>query len=215
MNVVLDNLDRFGPGMATTVALTAWSWVAAFAIGVVVASWRVSPVPPLRAAGALYVTLVRNCPLTVLFAVFFFGFPSLGIRFESFFVTAVIVLSAYTGAFVAETIRAGVNTVAPGQIEAARSLGLRFPQVLGLVVLPQALRSVVGPLGSLLSALIRNTSIAYTISLVEITGTANQISVETAQAVAVFAGAALAYLALTLPTGLAVGIIERRVAIRR
>jgi ABC-type amino acid transport system permease subunit len=116
---------------------------------------------------------------------------------------------------VAETVRAGVNTVALGQVEAARSLGLGFSQVLGLVVLPQALRSVVGPLGSLFSALIRNSSIAYTIGLVELTGTAQQLSVSTAQFVAVFAGAALAYLALTLPTGAVVGVIERRVAIKR
>lgn len=214
MDVVLDNLDRFAEGMGTTVSLTVLSWLGAFVIGVVVASFRVGPVPPLRGAGAVYVEAVRNCPLTVLFVVFFFGFPSIGIT-EPPFTSAVIVLSVYTGAFVAETVRAGVNTVDRGQVEAARSLGMSFPQVLRLIVLPQALRSVVGPLGSLFSALIRNSSIAYTIGLVELTGTAYQLSVSTAQFVAVFAGAALAYLALTLPTGLVVGVIERRVAIKR
>lgn len=215
MEVILDNLDRFAAGVGTTVSLTVVSWLGAFAIGVVVASFRVGPILPLRGAGTVYVEVVRNCPLTVLFAVYFFGFPSIGILNESKFVSAVIVLSVYTGAFVAETVRAGVNTVAPGQVEAARSLGLGFLQVLGLVVLPQALRSVVGPLGSLFSALIRNSSIAYTIGLVELTGVANQVGVATAQFVAVFAGAALAYLALTLPTGLVVGVIERRTAIKR
>ncbi|MBA2436950.1 MAG: amino acid ABC transporter permease [Acidimicrobiia bacterium] len=215
MDVVFDNLDRFAAGMGTTVSLTVLSWLGAFVIGVVVASFRVGPILPLRGVGTVYVEAIRNCPLTVLFAVFFFGFPSIGILFESKFVSSVIVLSVYTGAFVAETVRAGVNTVAPGQVEAARSLGLGFSQVLGLVVLPQALRSVVGPLGSLFSALIRNSSIAYTIGLVELTGTAQQLSVSTAQFVAVFAGAALAYLALTLPAGAVVGVIERRVAIKR
>ncbi len=214
MDVVLDNLDRIAGGLGVTVALTLASWVGAFAIGVVVASFRVGPIPPLRVLGASYVEVVRNCPLTVLFVVFFFGFPSIGIT-QPPFTSAVIVLSVYTGAFVAETVRAGVNTVARGQVEAARSLGLGFTQVLGLVVLPQALRSVVGPLGSLFSALIRNSSVAYTIGLVELTLTANQIAVETAQLVPVFTGVALAYLALTLPTGLALGVIERRVAIRR
>ncbi len=215
MDVVFDNLDRFAAGMGTTASLTVLSWLGAFVIGVAVASFRVGPILPLRAFGTVYVELIRNCPLTVLFVVFFFGFPSIGILVESKFISAILVLSVYTGAFVAETVRAGVNTVAPGQVEAARSLGLGFNQVLGLVVLPQALRSVIGPLGSLFSALIRNSSIAYVIGLVELTGTAFQLSVASAQFVPVFTGAALAYLALTLPTGLVVGVIERRLAIRR
>lgn len=214
MEIVFENLDRFAEGVATTVSLTVLSWFAAFFIGVVVASFRVGPVRPLRAFGTLYVELFRNCPLTVLFVVFFFGFPSIGIT-EPAFTSAVLVLSVYTGAFVAETVRAGVNTVAAGQVEAARSLGLGFTQVLGLVVLPQALRSVVGPLGSLFSALIRNSSIAYVIGVVELTGTAAQLSVESAQSVPVYVAAALAYLALTLPTGFVVGVLERRLAIRR
>jgi glutamate transport system permease protein len=214
VDVVFDNLDRFAEGVATTALLTVLSWVGAFVIGVAVASFRVGPILPLRAVGTVYVELIRNCPLTVLFVVFFFGFPSIGI-IESPFTSAILVLSVYTGAFVAETVRAGVNTVAPGQVEAARSLGLGFTQVLGLVVLPQSLRSVVGPLGSLFSALIRNSSIAYAIGLIELTATAFQLSVESAQVIPVFAGAALAYLALTLPTGLVVGILERRLAIRR
>jgi glutamate transport system permease protein len=214
VDVVLDNLDRFVQGMGMTALLTMLSWLGAFVLGVAAASSRVGPIRPLRAAGTAYVGVVRNCPLTVLFVVFFFGFPSIGI-IESRFTSAVIVLSVYTGAFVAETVRAGVNTVAPGQVEAARALGLGFTQVLGLVVLPQALRSVVGPLGSVFSALIRNTSIAYVIGQVELTGTAFQLSVASAQFVPVYLGAALAYLALTLPTGLAVGVLERRWAIRR
>lgn len=214
MSVVLDNLDLFAEGIRTTVALTLLSWVGAFVLGVVIASFRVGPVPPLRAAGTVYVELVRNCPLAVLFVVFFFGFPKIGIT-EPPFTSAVIVLSVYTGAFVAETVRAGFNTVAPGQVEAARSLGLTFGQILGLVVLPQALRSVVAPLGNLFIALIKNSSIAYTISVVELTGTAQRLGISTAQFVPVFLGAALAYLALTLPSGALVGVIERRVAIKR
>jgi len=214
VEIVLDNLDRFAEGVATTVSLTVLSWFGAFLIGVVVASFRVGSVRPLRAFGTVYVELIRNCPLTVLLVVFFFGFPSIGIT-EPAFTSAVLVLSVYTGAFVAETVRAGVNTVAVGQVEAARSLGLGFIQVLGLVVLPQALRRVVGPLGSLFSALIRNSSIAYVIGLVELTGTAAQLSVASAQFIPVYVGAALAYLALTLPTGFVVGVLERRLAIRR
>ncbi len=214
MSVVFDNLGLFADGIRTTVALTLLSWIGAFVLGVIVASFRVGPIAPLRAAGTVYVEVVRNCPLAVLFVVFFFGFPKIGIT-EPPFTSAVIVLSAYTGAFVAETVRAGFNTVAPGQVEAARSLGLTFGQILGRVVLPQALRSVVAPLGNLFIALIKNSSIAYTISVVELTGTAQSLGIRTAQFVPVFLGAALAYLALTLPSGALVGVIERRVAIKR
>lgn len=195
-------------------SLTLYGWIGAFVIGIVVASFRVSPVPPLRWAGATYVELVRNCPLTVLFFLFWFGLPNAGIQFPRF-PSAVIVLAVYTSAFVAEAIRSGINTVATGQAEAARSLGLTFTQVLGQVVLPQALRSVVAPLGSVFIALIKNSSIAYTISIVELTGQAQTLAIRSAEAIPVFTGAAVAYLVLTLPSGFAVGWLERRLAIRR
>jgi len=164
--------------------------------------------------GRLYVETVRNTPLLVLLILAFFGLPKLGFTWSPF-ATAVIIISMYTGAFVAEVVRAGINTVAAGQAEAARSLGLTFSQVLGHVVLPQALRSVVQPLGSLFSALVRNTSLAYAISVVELTGTADRIGNETAEYLPAFIGAFIAYLLLTIPSGFAIGWIERRVAVRR
>ncbi len=157
---------------------------------------------------------MRNCPLTVLFFLFWFGLPNAGVQFPRF-VSAVIVLAVYTGAFVAESIRAGINTVAAGQAEAARSLGLTFVQVLGQIVLPQALRSVVAPLGNVFIALIKNSSIAYTISVVELTGQAQTLAVRTTEVFPVFAAAAAGYLVLTLPSGFAVGWLERRLAIKR
>lgn len=214
MDVVLDNLPLYWEGIRTTVGLTLLAFVAAFLLGIAVAACRVSPIPPLRAAGAFYVETVRNTPLTVLFALFFFGLPKVGVIYSPY-ASAVVVLAAYTAAFVAETVRAGVNTVAQGQAEAARSLGLTFPQVLGVIVLPQALRSVIAPLGSLFVALTKNTSIAYTISVVEISGAADRINTATARPIPVFVGAALAYLVLTLPSGFAIGALERRWAFRR
>lgn len=214
MDLVLDNLDRFGRGLHTTVSLTLLSWVLAFVLGIVVASFRVSPVPPLRWLGATFTEVVRNCPLAVLFVVFFFGFPKIGVIYEPF-TSAVIVLGVYTGAFVAEAVRAGLNTVAVGQAEAARSLGMTFPQVLGLVVMPQALRSVVAPLGNLFIALTKNSSIAYTISVVELTGTAYRVGNAAAEFFPPFFAVAFGYLLLTIPSGWAVGAIERKVAVRR
>jgi len=214
VRVVVDNLDQFLHGAVVTVELTLLSFAAAFVIGIVIAACRVSPVAPLRAAGTVYVEVIRNIPLAVQFVIFFFGFPKVGLRYSPF-ISAVIVLSAYTGAFIAETVRSGINTVDRGQAEAARSIGLTFGQVLRIVVLPQALRSVVAPIGNLFIALLKNSSLAYTISVVELTGAADRLNTETARPVAVFLGAALVYLALTLPSGSAIGAIERRVAFKR
>ncbi len=214
VDVVLDNLDRFLEGMRTTVSLTLLSFAAALVIGTVVAAFRVSPVPPLRAVGALYVGTVRNTPLAVLMVGFLVGAGDIGIKF-SFFTTAVIVLSAYTGAFVGEALRAGVNAVARGQGEAARALGLTFPQVLRIVVLPQAYRTVDAPLGTLFIALTKNSSLAALISVEELAGTTDTLINETAQYLPIFIGAAIAYLLLTIPSGVLVGFIERKVAIKR
>ena len=195
-------------------ALTLVSFATAFAVGTLVAAWRVGPVAPLRLAGTVWVEGFRNTPLTVLFVVFFFGFPKIGISYSPF-TSAVIVLAVYTSAFMAETVRSGINAVSRGQAEAARALGLTFPQTLRTVVLPQALRSVVGPVGNLFIALTKNSSIASVIAVADITKVANDLNTETAQPVPVFLGAAVAYLVLTLPSGWLFGAIERRMAVKR
>lgn len=200
--------------MSATVVLTLASFAAALVIGTVVAAFRVSPVPTLRVAGAAWVEVLRNIPLTVLMLGFFFGFTKIDIRYGRF-TTAIIVLAAYTSAFVAETVRAGINSVARGQAEAARSIGLTFPQSLRLVVLPQAIRTVVAPLGSVFIALIKNSSLASLIAVVELSDVADRISTDTARPIPAFLGAAVAYLLLALPSGAVVSRLERRAAIKR
>ena len=214
MGVVLDNLDLFGRGLRTTASLAVLSYLVAFFLGTFVAGLRVSPIPPLRWVGTVWTEALRNIPLTVLFFVFFFGFTKIGISYFPF-TSSVIVLGCYTSAFVAETVRSGINSVAAGQAEAARALGLTFPQVLGTIVLPQALRTVVAPLGSLFIALTKNTSIAYTVAVVELARVFNDLANQTGEAIPLFAGVAAAYLILTLSSSAAIGVIERKVAIRR
>jgi len=214
VNVVTDNLDVFLEGMRRTVELSVLSFIMAFVAGVIVAGLRVSPVPPLRWASATYVELVRNTPLLVLMFVVVFAFPSIGFTW-SYFASAVIVLSAYTGTFVGETVRSGINSVSKGQVEAARALGLTFPQVLRLIVMPQALRTVVGPLGGIFIALLKNSGVAVAINVPELTSAANQIGTDTARFIPAYLGAAAAYLVLTIPSGFATGWLERKVAIKR
>ena len=129
---------------------------------------RVCPIPPLRWAGSTYVNLVRNTPLTLVFVFVVFGLPRLDIRF-SFFVFAIIALTVYTSTFVCEALRSGINSVDGGEIEAARSIGLPFRQVMSLVVLPQAFRAVIPLLSNVFIALTKNTSIAVAFSVAEAT----------------------------------------------
>ena len=214
MNIVRDHLGDYVDGVWVTVELTVLSFTIAFLIGVVIATFRVSPVPPLRMAGAVWVETLRNTPLAVLMFLFFFGLTKAGINYSGF-TSAIIVLSAYTSTFVAETVRAGINTVARGQAEAARSLGLTFGQSVGLVVMPQALRGVVAPLGSVFIALIKNSSIASIIAVADLTAVAEGLNNTFDQPIPIFVGAAIAYVGLAVPAGLAVGVLERKVAIRR
>jgi glutamate transport system permease protein len=214
VNVVLDNLPAFLRATRVTAELTLLSFALALVIGTLVAGFRVSPVPPLRWLGTAYVELIRNTPLLVLMFLFVFGFTKIGISY-SYFKSAIIVLSAYTGTFVAETVRAGINTVAPGQAEAGRALGLTFRQLLFLVVLPQAFRSVIAPLGSVFIALIKNSALASTIAVADLSFLSAQLTNSTGRPVAVFLGAAFFYLVLALPSGWAVGWLERRLAVSR
>jgi len=200
--------------MRVTILLTLASFAGAMVIGVVVAACRVSPVPPLRTAAATYTEVARNTPLTVLMLLGAFGLPDLGIRIP-LLPTAILALSLYTGAFIAEAVRSGINAVGAGQTEAARSLGLGFGQILSVVVLPQALRTVVAPIANLFIALTKNSSVAYVISVTEMTGIGRILGNQTARPVQAFIGCALGYLLLTLPVGAAFGVLERRVAIRR
>jgi glutamate transport system permease protein len=214
VDVVLDNLDVFLEGMRRTAELSVLSFILAFILGIVLAGFRVSPVPPLRWASATYVELVRNTPLLVLMFLVVFAFPSIGFTW-SYYVSAVVVLAAYTATFVGETVRSGINAVSKGQVEAARALGLTFPQVLRRVVMPQALRTVVGPLGGIFIALLKNSGVAVAINVNELTSAAADVGTVTARFIPAFLGAAVAYLMLTIPSGFATSWLERKLAIKR
>ena len=214
MEVVLSNLGAFAGAMRTTAELALASFAGALLIGVLIAAFRVSPVAPLRVAGTFYVETFRNIPPLVLLVLFYFGFTKIGILYSEF-VSAVIVMAVYTGSFIAEAVRSGINTVARGQAEAARAIGLTFPQSLILVILPQALRAVVPAIGSLFSALLRNVSLASVIAVHELAWLSVRLIADTGRPFEILGGTAAAYLMMTLPTGYVFGVIERRTAIKR
>lgn len=216
MTVIGDNLSTYLDGFVVTLRLTAWSAAISLVVGLVLAAMRVSPLRALRAFAALYTEVLRNTPLTLVFFFLVFVAPRFGVIPPLGFWTAVICLSLYTSAFVAEAVRSGINSVGLGQAEAARAIGLTFGQTLGEVVLPQAVRSVIPPLINVVIALAKNTSVAAGFAVVELMGTGRRLGVtNAADGVWVLVGVALFSLLLTVPAGLLAGAVERRVAFAR
>ena len=183
-------------------------------LGVLMAGFRVSPVRPLRVFGTVWVTVLRNTPLTLLFFIVVLGLPRFDITLP-FYTFAVLALGCYTSAFVCESMRSGINTVPSGQGEAARSLGMSFGQTMSLVVLPQAYRSVVAPIGSVMIALAKNTAIAGSFSVTELLGTYRTINELGYSIIWTFFWIAVGYLIITLAISAVFNLLERRVAVSR
>ncbi|GAB4099916.1 amino acid ABC transporter permease [Sinomonas halotolerans] len=216
MDVIIESLPIYWDGFLRTLFLAGVSGIIALVAGTVLAAMRVSPVKALRGFSTAFVEIARNTPLTIVFFFCAIVLPRLGVRFEQFEVAAIIALSGYTSAFVAEAVRSGVNSVPVGQAEAARSIGLTFSQVLNLVVLPQALRSVVPPLINILIALVKNSSVAGAFFVLELFGHARQLANDRGDAVMwVLVGTAFFYLLMTVPLGILAHRIEKKVAIAR
>jgi glutamate transport system permease protein len=208
-----------------TIQLTVVSGIAALILGTIVAALRVSPVPVARWVGTAYVTIFRNTPLTLIIVFCSLGlYTTMGWRLagegpnsvaQNNFRFAIAGLTIYTAAFVCESLRSGINTVPLGQSEAGRSLGFSFSQNLRLVVLPQAFRSVIAPLGSVLIALTKNSTIASAIGVAEAAQLMAGMVESEAMPIAIGAIFALGFVILTLPTGLLFGWLAKRYEVAR
>lgn len=168
MDVIFGNLDLWQAAIGNTLLVFFGGALIALVLGSIVGAMRVSPVPVARGVGSLYVNLVRNTPLTLVFFFFVFGYPALGLPKMNSVLLGVVAIGVYTATYVAEVLRAGINTVPVGQAEAARAIGLPFAQTMSLVVLPQAFRSVVPPMMSVFIALLKNTTVAAGFSVSEL-----------------------------------------------
>jgi len=210
-----------------TIVLTFFAAIGSLVIGTLVAVMRVSPVAMLRTFGAGYVNVVRNTPLTLIIVFCNLGlFVNLGLRLadksSSTFIVdnnvrfAVLGLAVYHAAFVCESLRSGINTVPAGQAEAARSIGLSFGQNIRHVVLPQAFRGAITPLGNTLIALTKNTTVASAIGVSEASGLMKEmVEFRADQLFLVFLVFAFGFVVLTLPMGLVVTNLSRRLAVQR
>lgn len=200
-------------GLWVTIQLSILSILISLAVGIVVAVLRLSPLGPVSAFAQGYVEFFRNIPLLIILFFVLNGLPQAGITL-SFFWTGVAGLSVYTSAYVAEVVRAGLESIAKGQTEAARSLGLSWLQMMRLVLLPQALRQTVPPLGNLFVALVKNTSLASAVAVPELLYQAELIEGRTFSP-EVFLIAGAMYLVLTIPLGGLVNLIEQRISLAR
>jgi glutamate transport system permease protein len=214
MDLFVDGAGPLLSALGTTVLLAVVAGVGALVLGTLVAAARISPVPVLRGAAFAYVQFFVNVPLLALLILAVFALPDAGLILP-LAPTAVLVLALYEAAYVAEAIRSGVNTVGHGQVEASRALGLTLGQTLGLVVLPQAFRAAVQPLGNVMIALTMNTALAAAVGVVELTSAANKLNLVEAQPILIFTAAGLLYMVLALAIGLGAGRLERKVAILR
>jgi putative glutamine transport system permease protein len=202
-------------GYFNTLRLVGIGFVASLAVGTAVAVLRLAPVPILPTVARAQVEVFRNTPLIVQMGFFNLGLRSVGIGLSSF-AAAAIALILYTGAYVTESVRAGVASVGSGQIEAARSLGMNFAKSMRLVVLPQAFRTVIPPLGNLMIAMVKNSAIAAAIAYPDLLYQAEILDSRTFRTFEIYTGALVfGFLTITIPLSFIVSRLERRLKIAR
>ncbi|CAN7404951.1 amino acid ABC transporter permease [Knoellia locipacati] len=221
MGEILSNYDVLAAFWGT-IQLSILGTVGAMLLGTIVAILRLSPVRVFQWIGTWYVNTFRNTPLTLLMVFSILGLSFiLGIQLNTTDVSsnvfrwAVVMLSVYHGAFICEALRSGVNTVPAGQAEAARAIGLTFGQSMQHVLLPQAFRGSVAPIGSTIIALIKNSTVAQVIGAGEAANLMSTIIENEGSRFSVFLIFAIGFVILTLPLGLLFTSMSRRLAVKR
>lgn len=202
--------------------LTFWAALASLVLGTLLAIMRISPIPSLRAFGTAYVNIFRNTPLTIILTfgvLVLFGVFELKLSSDfnlNFFQIAIIGLSVYHAAFFCEAIRSGVNTVPLGQAEAARAIGLSFLPAARIIILPQAFRGAIAPMGNVLIALIKNTTVAIAGSVAEISGLMKTMLEYRADVgILIFLTVALMFVIVVLPIGALTTWLSKKLAVAR
>jgi len=209
-----NHLNDLLDGLWMSLQLTGAGFGCALVLGVILATFRVSPIAPLRAVGLAYVEIFRNIPLMSLIILLVYAMPWIDIRL-GFKPSVFVALALVGGAFVCEALRSGINSIDNGQLEAARSIGLTFFQVLREVVFPQAFRAMVQPLVTILIGIFLSSSLAGVVGLLDLTQTVNRINNLEALGLIGYVVAAGIYVAISLIIAWVGGFVERRVRILR
>lgn len=214
MSVLFTHLGSLLNGLLVTLELAVLAFPVAVVLGTLLGICRVGPVRLLRRVAATYVQFVRNVPLLLVVVMVTFGFPTAGLVLP-LFGSVVLALGLYFASYVCEIVRSGIQAIPAGQIEAARAIGLTFRGVLRTVVLPQAFRSMVQPLGNIFINVTLASALGAAVGVQEMTGSTRQFNLTYSEPVASFVAAVVGYLVITLTAGMIIGVIERKVRIIR
>lgn len=206
--------EAFLAGLWLTLQLTVIGFFGGFLLGTVLAIFRVSPIAPLRVAGTIYVEFFRNVPMVALLLLVVYGLPYAGVNL-GYFWSVVIAIMAVGAAFACETLRTGINAVDKGQVEAARSLGLTFVGIARNLVVPQALRSVIGPMVTLFIGILLSSSLAAVVGMRELTATMAYINNREALGLLTFLVAGAVYIILSLSAAGVGAVLEKRLRVLR
>ncbi|ASS96879.1 amino acid ABC transporter permease [Peribacillus simplex] len=205
-SILTENLDMYLIGFKNTIMSSLIALVASLILGVLIAIMRIAPIKPLNWLGTAYVEFIRNIPLLIITFFFFLGLKLSGLY------AGTLALTIYTSSFIAEAIRAGILSVPKGQMEAARSSGLTYGQAMRLVILPQAVKIVIPPLGNQFINLVKNSSILAVVAGLDLMYHGDLISSRTFVVFDVYIFVAAFYLILTIPLSFGVGYLEKRLA---
>lgn len=205
-SILTDHLEYFLEGLRVTILTSLIALLCSFILGTIIAVMRIAPIKPLNWLGSVYVEFIRNIPVLV---VIFFTY--LAGSFSGM-TAGTIGLTIYTAAFIAEAIRAGILSVPTGQMEAARSTGLSYGQAMRLIILPQAIKIVIPPLGNQFLNLVKNSSLLAVVAGGDLMYQGDLISAMTYVTFDTYIFVALFYLVLTIPLSIGVGYLEKRLA---
>jgi glutamate transport system permease protein len=214
--VLADNFPEFANAWSITLRICLISFAIAMGAGLVIAALRIAPTPLLRGIGTFYVETFRNTPLLVLLLLAFAGLRRAGLPLGQW-EAATLSLGLYTGAYIAEAIRSGVFAVGKGQIEAGLSIGFTYRRTVTKIVLPQAIRTVIPPIGNIMIAMIKNSAIigGSIIAITDLMKYGRNLQNANAKTTATFFWVAVGYLLLTIPATYVVQALEKKLAVRR
>lgn len=214
-NLVINSFPLLLAGALVTIKITLISVAMGIVIGMFVGIARVVHIKPIKWLAAIYVDFIRGTPLLVQIFIIYFALPLvIGIHMDPF-LAAITACSINSGAYVAEIFRAGIQAVDEGQMEAGRSLGLTWPQTMRYIIIPQAFKSVIPPLGNEFIALLKDSSLVSVIGFEELTRRGQLIIARTYGSLEIWLSVAFIYLVMTVTISRLVAYLERRFDVKR
>lgn len=211
--LIINNLPFLAEGAITTIIITIFSLFLGLILGVFLGMGRIAKNPLIRIPATAYVQFVRGTPLLVQIFILYFGLPSAFNMNLDPYLAGILALGFNSGAYVAEIVRAGIQSIDRGQMEAARSLGMSHRLAMQHIILPQAFRRILPPIGNEFILLLKDSSLVSTIALPELLFNGKLVAARTYDYFSMYIGVALVYLLLTWLASQLMSYIERRFAI--